>query len=169
MSKSVWIGVVAGIVIAAGAYWWWSSQSTQTVPVDEGAATTVPTDVTTVPTPSPNMPDTSTTTTTALPSSVMYGDEGFSPKTVTISLGTSVEFTDRSTQKDMWVASAAHPTHQAYDGTTKDQHCATGYVGAKPFDQCSIGTSYIFTPDKTGTWKYHNHVSSGDFGTIIVQ
>ncbi|MFB6076721.1 MAG: hypothetical protein ABEK12_01155 [Candidatus Nanohaloarchaea archaeon] len=37
------------------------------------------------------------------------------------------------------------------------------------FDQCSTGTTYTFTFGKTGEWAYHNHVRSGDTGTVVVQ
>jgi plastocyanin len=69
----------------------------------------------------------------------------------------------------MWVASAMHPAHVVYDGTTKDAHCAAGYTGPVPFDQCASGTSYSFTFTKAGEWKYHNHVNASQFGSVTVQ
>lgn len=96
---------------------------------------------------------------------ILYGDQ-FSPKNITILPGTTVEFVDRSPGKDMWVASAMHPTHAVYSGTNLSQHCPDTLGTA--FDQCGTGTSYIFTFNKIGTWNYHNHRNATDFGTIIV-
>lgn len=165
MKQTTIIGVVVVVLIAGGAWWYVGQQPSSSVPAAVDTATPVQTSADT----SQVQVQTSVNTTPAPVTLVVYGDEGFSPKTVTIPPGTRVEFVDRSVLKDMWVASAAHPTHQMYDGTTKVQHCVTGYTGAKPFDQCSIGTSFDYTFDKVGTWKYHNHVEAGDFGTVIVQ
>ena len=69
----------------------------------------------------------------------------------------------------MWVASAPHPSHTGYDGTSRQTHCVAGYSGPKPFDQCAAGTSFSFTFKQTGTWPYHDHNNSGKFGTVVVQ
>ena len=100
---------------------------------------------------------------------VNYTNAGFSPKTVTIAKGDTVNFVVDATNGGMWVASAPHPTHEGYDGTTKNQHCASDYSGPVPFDQCSKGISYSFTFTKVGSWGYHDHGNSSNFGTIIVQ
>lgn len=157
----IWGAIVLIIVIAGG---WFLLKGTpvqapttteQTPAVTDTATTTTTT--------------TSTTTTAATPSgvSVVYTTSGFSPKSVTVPVGTAVTFVNQS-GGDMWIASAPHPTHQGYDGTTKDQHCAAGYTGPKPFDECSAGQSYSFTFTKTGTWNYHNHAVLGNYGTVIV-
>lgn len=96
---------------------------------------------------------------------VAYTDQGFSPNSVSISLGTIVTFVNQSS-KGMWVASSKHPDHTVYSGTSLSQHCPDASNTA--FDQCSTNTSYSFTFNKVGTWKYHNHVNASDFGTIIV-
>ncbi len=90
---------------------------------------------------------------------------GFSPKSVTIKKGGTVTWKNESTGK-MWVASANHPTHTVYDGTTLQQHCANGAPGS--FDECSTGTTFSFTFNKTGSWNYHNHTNSSEFGTVVV-
>ena len=97
---------------------------------------------------------------------VIYGPNGFSPSTITILKGDTVIFTNQGGNK-MWVASDAHPTHEGYNGTTKNQHCPDT-VGAA-FDQCSVSTTYSFTFQKAGTWSYHNHVTASDGGTIFVK
>jgi plastocyanin len=72
-------------------------------------------------------------------------------------------------QGQMWVASNAHPVHTGYDGTDRTTHCATGYTGAAPLDQCAPGTSYTFTFGKAGTWDYHNHLNPSAMGSVVVQ
>ncbi len=106
-------------------------------------------------------------TTTAPSVTIDYTNHGFSPKNVAVPFGTKVIFVNQSSNK-MWVASDPHPTHQGYDGTTESQHCALGYTGPAPFDQCSIGTSFSFTFLRAGTWGYHNHKAPGDQGSITV-
>ena len=101
---------------------------------------------------------------------VTYTDTGFSPASVTVTEGQTVTWVNQSS-KQMWVASARHPDHTVYDSSTKDAHCAAGYTGAVPFDECkgdTAGASYSFTFTKAGDWKYHNHVNAADFGTVVV-
>jgi plastocyanin len=101
---------------------------------------------------------------------VTYTDQGFSPQKVTVPQGATVTFVNQSS-RSMWVASAPHPAHTGYDGTSRTEHCATGYTGAAPFDECANGTpdtSWSFTFDKVGTWPFHNHSSSKDFGSVTV-
>ncbi len=100
---------------------------------------------------------------------VAYTEGGFSPASVTVRQGETVTWVNQSS-RDMWVASAMHPSHAVYSGTSLSQHCPDTENTA--FDQCTAGTSgssYSFTFDNAGTWKYHDHVNAGNFGTIIVQ
>lgn len=100
---------------------------------------------------------------------VRYTSKGFSPSTITITKGDTVSFVADANSDEMWIASNPHPTHEGYDGTTRSKHCAHGYTGKAPLDECSVGTSYNFTFDKIGTWKYHNHGNVGDTGTVVVK
>ncbi|OGG49044.1 hypothetical protein A3G63_00620 [Candidatus Kaiserbacteria bacterium RIFCSPLOWO2_12_FULL_52_8] len=97
---------------------------------------------------------------------VTYGPNGFSPSTVTIVKGGTVTFVNQGGD-GMWVASAPHPTHEGYSGTTRAQHCPDTTRTA--FDQCGIGATYSFTFQKAGTWGYHNHGNPTDVGTVVVQ
>lgn len=86
---------------------------------------------------------------------VKYTESGFAPNILTIKVGTTVTFMNE-TGSAMWVASAVHPTHQLLPG----------------FDQLKSvgkGGTYDYTFVKVGTWKYHNHMNSGDTGTVVVQ
>lgn len=99
---------------------------------------------------------------------VAYTSQGFSPKNITVRLGTAVTFVNQSSGS-MWVASAAHPSHMVYGGTSLSQHCPDTTNTA--FDECtavSAGGSYSFTFNKAGDWKYHNHVDASDFGEVVV-
>lgn len=102
---------------------------------------------------------------------VSYTNEGFSPDTVTISVGDTVRFTNNS-DGGMWVGVDEHPTHTEYDGTSTKEHCVDGAAIGGTFDACrayASGESYEFTFVKAGTFEYHNHVGSSKTGTIIVQ
>lgn len=99
---------------------------------------------------------------------VLYTDEGFVPSSVTVPAGTKVTFVNQST-KDMWVASAMHPSHSVYSGTTLSEHCPD--TAGTAFDACKNtvqGATYTFTFGKVGAWKYHNHLDASKFGTIVV-
>ena len=101
---------------------------------------------------------------------VTYTDQGFSPKSVTVPKNTTIVFTNNSTHR-MWVATAMHPTHEVYDGTTTSEHCADGVVTNGTFDQCQAvdaGASWSYTFSKVGSWNYHNHSRSSDFGSVVV-
>ena len=144
------LGIVAAVLVVLGG--WYVFQGT---PAQAPVATT-PTPATTTP-----------TTATAPSVTITYTNQGFSPESVTVPSGATVTFVNQSSNK-MWVASDPHPTHQGYDGTTRSQHCAAGYTGPAPFDQCSAGDSFSFTFIKIGTWGYHNHGAPSNKGSITV-
>ncbi|MFI5260494.1 MAG: plastocyanin/azurin family copper-binding protein [Candidatus Paceibacteria bacterium] len=160
------LGIIFAIIVIAGG-WYFLSATPAKAPTTVTPTTQTPSTTTaTVPT------QTTTTTTTKTTTGVMviYGAQGFSPANVTVPVGTKVTFINQNGD-EMWIASDPHPTHQGYDGTTKDQHCAVGYTGATPFDECAAGgrgTSYSFTFTKVGTWGYHNHGAASDKGTVTV-
>ena len=84
-----------------------------------------------------------------------YTDAGFSPANLTVKVGDTVTFKNQSSA-DMWVASAMHPTHSVYNGTTLQQHCPD--PENNDFDQCQsggAGTSWSFTFTKAGSFGYH--------------
>ncbi len=90
---------------------------------------------------------------------------GFSPSSITIKKGGTVTWVNKDTGQ-MWVASANHPTHTVYSGTTLQQHCDT--QSNDSFDQCQNGTSYSFQFTKLGKWNYHNHSNASKFGSVTV-
>lgn len=151
------IGIVAVIIVLGGG-WYLLSKSPAPAPT-----TTVQT---------PAVTETTSTTTVAQPAApsvtVTYTDKGFSPKSVSVSVGTTVTFVNQSTS-GMWVASAKHPSHTVYSGTDVSKHCPD--TAGTAFDECTAvtaGGSYSFVFAKIGDWKYHNHVKSTDFGSVTV-
>jgi plastocyanin len=100
---------------------------------------------------------------------ITYTNSGYSPANLTIKKGDTVRFKNSST-KEMWPASAMHPTHAVYSGTSLQQHCPDNEND--DFDACkgiTAGQSWEFTFKKTGAWNYHDHISSGFFGKITVE
>jgi len=95
---------------------------------------------------------------------VTHTSSGFQPSTVTIEQGETVRW--ESEAGSMWVASDQHPSHTEYSGTSRSEHC-TG--GEDAFDQCTAGSEYSFTFEKTGEWSYHNHENSFQGGTVMVE
>ncbi len=157
-STIAWVVIV--ILIVVGGAWYFISANGMPSTTNTNTDTTVNTDT--------NGTDTTASSTNPTSVTVLYGPNGFTPSTVTIKQGDTVTFTNNGAG-EMWIASAPHPTHQGYDGTTEQQHCAAGYTGPAPFDQCSVGTTFSFKFDKVGSWAYHNHDDSSKFGKVIVQ
>lgn len=83
---------------------------------------------------------------------ITYSDDGFTPKEINVVQGQTVRFVNES-GGNMWVASNVHPTHTILS----------------EFDQKSTGDSYEFQFNDTGSWGYHNHVSPGKVGTVVVE
>lgn len=172
MQKNIlWI---VGIIIVAGAFLLWNSNKSETTPTASDTNAPAAQEQTT-PSEQSIESEGGTGATTDINVSVnagtlaviTYNGTSFSPATLTIKKGDSVTW--NSAAGNVWVASAPHPAHTAYDGTARSEHCASGYAGPAPFDQCVSGSSYTFTFNKAGTWKYHDHQNLGAFGTIIVQ
>jgi plastocyanin len=155
MDRNKWI-IVAVVIVIIGAWFLFKGTPAQAPAVAPVESQT-----------SANSAPLETTNPAASAVTITYTDSGFSPKAVTVAQGTTVTFVNQSS-KQMWVGSAPHPTHEGYDGTTEKVHCASGYTGPAPFDECSFGTSFSFTFTKAGTWGYHNHASSADWGTVTV-
>ena len=154
-TKLLWILIVVVIVLIGS---WFAFGRTGDLPAE--TATTTPTVL---------------NDTTAAPGSetviVTYTDEGFSPKTSTVSVGDTVRFVNNS-GSEMWVGADEHPTHTSYDGTTTRDHCAEGVNTTGSFDQCTrsgAGTSWSYTFTKAGSFDYHNHARAADGGTVVVQ
>lgn len=159
----LWIAIA--VVVIGGIAWYVS-------PYGPAAPSTMSPYTPELPTvPAPAAPGQPAATNTPSAVTVAFTDNGFSPASVTVPVGTKVTFENRSSEA-MWVASNPHPSHTGYDGTSRDTHCAAGYSGAASFDECAMGetgATYSFTFTKSGTWGYHNHADHAMTGTVIVR
>lgn len=99
---------------------------------------------------------------------VTYTNNGFNPSVIEVRMGESVIWINESLG-NMWVASAIHPTHKAYDGTSLGEHCNN--AGVTPFDTCESipsGAEWSFNFDQLGEWGYHDHVNTFRTGKVVV-
>jgi plastocyanin len=80
--------------------------------------------------------------------------DGFSPATLTIKVGTTVRWVNKSGQLAA-VDSDPHPTHTSYPPMN--------------FGTFSDGSSVELVFDKAGTYHYHNHLNPSQRGTVVVQ
>ena len=85
---------------------------------------------------------------------VTVDSSGFSPAALTIKAGTRVIWANKS-GSDISVNSVEHPTHRLF------RELNLGHI---PNDS---NASLVF--DKPGTYKYHNHYSPSQTGTIVVE
>lgn len=143
------------IVVLGGGYWMWQGSQ-------EGTVVPAPTDTVSTGT---QVPVETGPVNTGMTATVKYDGSKFSPAEVTIKVGGTVTF-EAEDGSTMWVASASHPDHTAYSGTTRQQHCPD--TSNDSFDQCAAGDSYIFAFKKVGTWPYHDHLNASAFGKVIV-
>jgi len=100
---------------------------------------------------------------------VTIASSGFSPSSLTVQKGETITFKNESSQP-AWPASAIHPTHTVYPGSSIAKCGTTGEAGI--FDACKgllKGEAWSFQFDIPGTWKYHDHLNPSRNGTIVVQ
>lgn len=100
---------------------------------------------------------------------VVYSEAGYAPKELTIKKGERVTFRNESS-KETWPASAMHPSHAAYPGSSIGK-CGTAEEDTI-FDACrglKQGEEWSFIFDQVGTWGYHDHMNSSMYGKIMVQ
>lgn len=94
---------------------------------------------------------------------------GFSPSELEINQGEEVTWINKDSAKH-WPASAMHPTHKVYPNSDIKK-CGTDEQGVI-FDSCKglvNEESWSFVFNEKGTWSYHDHISSGKFGKIVVK
>ena len=169
-NKTSLLIIIALIIVASGVWYYEQKQNTPsqntlepaaTLPQEIAATTTNETASSTAPNPN-ELP---------LPHHVAYTDSGFSPSTLTIKKGETVLWQNQTSKhKNMWVASAMHPTHRIYPETDIAK-CGTKNAEGM-FDECtgvSVKETWSFTFNETGTWKYHNHLNPSHFGSITVE
>jgi plastocyanin len=85
---------------------------------------------------------------------ITYSDGSFTPSEVTVQSGGTVKIINES-DSEVEPASDDHPVH------TDNAEINFGEIAA--------GESKTVTVNATGTWGYHNHLSSSETGTIVVE
>ena len=101
---------------------------------------------------------------------ISFTGGSFEPSSFEVDVGATVTFKNISQDKTMWPATAIHPTHTVYPGSSIGK-CGTDEADGI-FDACKNigpGDSYSFTFDEVGEWKYHDHLKPSITGTIIVK
>lgn len=85
---------------------------------------------------------------------VTLTSEGFSPQTITISVGEEVVWVNESGDQAT-VDSSVHPTHRDYTP-----------LNLGVFE---VGEQHNLVFDEPGTYKYHDHLNASRFGTVVVE
>jgi plastocyanin len=85
---------------------------------------------------------------------VTYRGGAFEPKRLDIQAGQTVRFVNGS-DREFWVASNIHPTHQIYPS----------FDAKNPIPP---GGSWEFTFGRPGYWRYHNHLMPNENGLVVV-
>lgn len=87
---------------------------------------------------------------------VQITSDGFSPETISIKKGSSVNFENTDTLPH-WIASDPHPTHSNLPELDSRQALLEG-------------DTYVFTFQEAGVFTYHDHLNPFDLnGTVIVE
>lgn len=150
--------IISGIVVLVAVGWYVLTRSYGNNPPQAGDTLTTPQETEQAAEAEDNTilsPDGGFAPGTLPKETIVYTDSGFAPRTLTVKKGTTVTFKNQSS-KSMWVASSVHPTHQDLPG----------------FDQLQgvgEGETYTYTFDKTGSWKFHNHLAPSDTGVVVVE
>ncbi len=152
------------VLVVGGGYWIWqnSAQPGAEITSGENNGATSPTaggDT------GVNVEGGGSIPTTPMTATVTYDGKSFSPSAITIKKGGTVAWNNEGTT-DMWVASAQHPNHTMYSGTSRTGHCPD--TSKTAFDQCAGGNNYTFEFNKVGTWNYHDHLNASVFGSVTV-
>lgn len=85
----------------------------------------------------------------------MKDEDMYTPNKVTIKVGQAVRFVNKSTS-DRWPASNVHPSHTIYSEFDPKRHI-------KP------GEEWIFTFERVGAWRMHDHLRPFSKGLITVE
>jgi plastocyanin len=145
MKKGILVLIFVVLVLAGGAF---ALTNKASKPAAPGNSSESSTSDTAAPVTDQNTEPTEQGTT------ITYSDDGFSPATLTVKAGTTITIKNTSGM-ELQFSSDDHPTH------TKNPEMNETAI--------SSGQTQSLTMNKKGTWGYHNHLSSGDTGTIVVE
>ncbi len=82
-------------------------------------------------------------------------ETGFEPSEVSVSAFSTITFRNDDIVP-RWPASNLHPTHEEY-------------AEFDPLKEIGPGESWTFTPQKSGVWKFHDHLNPHMRGTLTVK
>jgi len=88
------------------------------------------------------------------PNTIVLRADGFHPRTLTVSVGTTVTFKNERTEY-FWPASDFHPTHTLYPAFDAKEPLAPG-------------ATYSFTFTEAGTYPFHDHLAAYFSGILRV-
>jgi plastocyanin len=95
--------------------------------------------------------------------------EGFSPNSLTVSVGDTVTFVSKDAQKH-WPATDVHPTHTNYPESNINR-CRVAQEG-EMFDACrglNEEETFSFKFNAVGKWAFHDHLNPRSKGMITVE
>ena len=144
MNKKVVISI-AVIVIILGAAAWWLASSMQSTPSQTKSTSQESNN---------SSSTTSGGTAKNAAATITYKDDGFSPATLSINAGETIQIANESSSP-LQFSSNDHPTH------THDTELNMAVI-----QPGNVGT---ITPTKTGTWGYHNHLQPSHTGSLTVK
>lgn len=150
MNKSIVVILIVAVLAVAGGAFVLTKKPANTQKTDTTASQSAPA----TQSPSPQATTSTTQNQPAESATITYNSNGFSPASLTVKAGTTVTIKNDSSSL-LQFDSNPHPQH------TDDPDLNVGSV--------SPGQSKTFTVTQTGTHGYHNHLKSGDTGTIIVE
>ena len=102
---------------------------------------------------------------------IVYSDSGFSPAELTVKKGDTVIFRNE-VMRDVWPATAIHPSHTVYPGSSIQKCFNEESEKSILFDACEgfgEGEEWSFTFNEVGDWKYHDHLRTAHWGSVIVE
>lgn len=144
MNSKLILGIVVIIIAGALGWFFFSTDSTKS---DQSAATTT-------------KEESSATSSAGVSgeSTIAYTDSGFSPQSLTVKTGESINWVNDSS-RTVQVGSAIHSSHTVNQEITNNQYVI----------ELAPGESAKVQLTKTGEWGYHDHLKPSMTGTIIVQ
>lgn len=149
MKKPVLIAVLAVLILAAGAFALMRNGNDS--PATNTSTTTPPTTTTEPPVPARPSPSSSTDNES---STIVYGNDGFSPATLTVKAGTTITVKNESS-RTLEFDSDPHPVHT----DNKELN----------LDEIEAGETKTLTVHNIGRWGFHNHLHPGDTGSLTVE
>src|SRR3989344_3271685 len=143
MNRILYLFLILGAVfLLVGGFLLFQAQNNEVeAPSSQNNQPTVTPTPTPTPTPSPSgQPNNQQSQT----HTVTYTASGYSPKELQIKQGDTVVFKNQSST-GMWTASAVHPEHAVYSGTSLSQHCPNGTDAFDACRQIPAGGEWSFT------------------------